>query len=63
MLPEKMGGVVDEKLKVYGTNNVRMVDASVFPIIPRANIITMVYATAEKAADVIGVELAIRRTS
>lgn len=53
MMPEKDGGVVDPKLRVYGTTNVRVVDASVFPIIPRGNIISTVYAVAEKAADII----------
>jgi hypothetical protein len=32
MLPREQGGVVDNKLKVYGISNVRIVDASVFPI-------------------------------
>jgi choline dehydrogenase len=32
MLPLELGGVVDPNLKVYGTANVRVVDASVFPI-------------------------------
>jgi choline dehydrogenase-like flavoprotein len=63
MLPKEMGGVVDEKLKVYGTTNLRIVDASVFPIIPRGNIITMVYAVAEKGADIIGLDLGIQRIS
>lgn len=31
MLPRDQGGVVDNKMKVYGTVNVRVVDASVFP--------------------------------
>lgn len=53
MTPEKDGGVVDARLKVYGTANVRVVDASIFPIIPRGNIISTVYAVAEKAADII----------
>ncbi|KAK0262849.1 hypothetical protein B0A54_09037 [Friedmanniomyces endolithicus] len=63
MMPESMGGVVDARLKVYGTRNVRVVDASVMPIIPRGNIITTVYAVAEKAADVISQDLGIRRTT
>lgn len=42
-----------EKLIVYGTNNLRVVDASIFPLIPRGNILSSVYAVAEKAADVI----------
>ena len=32
MLPLEQGGVVDENLKVYGLANVRVADASVFPI-------------------------------
>jgi choline dehydrogenase-like flavoprotein len=53
MLPKEKGGVVDEKLVVYGTRNLRLVDASIFPLIPRGNIISTVYAVAEKAADII----------
>ncbi|OCL12847.1 GMC oxidoreductase [Glonium stellatum] len=33
MLPEKAGGVVDSQLKVYGTKGLRVVDASVMPIL------------------------------
>lgn len=57
MMPEEVGGVVDERLRVYGTQNLRIVDASIMPIIPRGNIITTVYAVAEKAADLIIEEL------
>ena len=32
MLPQSQGGVVDAKLRVYGLQNVRVVDASVFPL-------------------------------
>ena len=32
MLPRDQGGIVDAKIKVYGLGNVRVVDASVFPI-------------------------------
>lgn len=32
MLPKEQGGVVDAKLRVYGMSNVRVADASVFPI-------------------------------
>jgi choline dehydrogenase-like flavoprotein len=32
MLPAEMGGVVDDRFTVYGTRNVRVVDASIFPI-------------------------------
>jgi len=32
MLPREKGGVVDTTLKVYGTTNIRVVDASVIPL-------------------------------
>ncbi|GLB05365.1 hypothetical protein AtubIFM57258_000645 [Aspergillus tubingensis] len=51
MLPREAGGVVNENLRVYGTKNVRVVDASVFPLIPHANPMSTVYAVAEKAVD------------
>ncbi|KAL8696413.1 MAG: hypothetical protein Q9201_007672, partial [Fulgogasparrea decipioides] len=51
MGPRKEGGVVDEKLKVHGTRNLRVVDASVFPMQVRGNLASLVYAVAERAAD------------
>lgn len=63
MMPEEIGGVVDARLKVYGTTNLRIVDASIFPIIPRGNIISTVYAVAEKASDLISEDLGLKRTS
>ncbi|KAJ5627012.1 glucose-methanol-choline (gmc) oxidoreductase [Penicillium herquei] len=53
MLPQVDGGVVDEQLKVYGIENLRIVDASIFPLIPHANPISTVYAVAERAVDLI----------
>jgi choline dehydrogenase-like flavoprotein len=53
MLPRENGGVVDQDLVVYGTRNLRVVDASMFPVIPQANPISTVYAVAERAADLI----------
>ena len=53
MMPRGLGGVVDSNLTVYGTANLRVVDASVFPIIPGAHLQAVVYAVAEKAADII----------
>jgi choline dehydrogenase-like flavoprotein len=53
MLPKEEGGVVDEKLRVYGVTNLRVVDASVFPMSIRSNPVMTVYAVAEKAADII----------
>ena len=53
MLPREAHGVVDDRLKVYGVKRLRVVDASIFPMIPRGNIQSSVYAVAEKAADLI----------
>ncbi|KAF9878451.1 aryl-alcohol [Colletotrichum karsti] len=53
MLPREQGGVVDERLRVYGARKLRVVDASIFPIEPLGNIQSTVYAVAEKAADLI----------
>ena len=38
MLPRELGGVVDEDLKVYGLGNVRVADASVYPISVSAHV-------------------------
>jgi choline dehydrogenase-like flavoprotein len=51
MLPQAKGGVVDADLTVYGTSNLRVVDASVMPIQISAHIQTAVYGIAEIAAD------------
>ena len=53
MLPKEKGGVVDHELRVYGTSNVRVVDASIFPLHVQGNIVSLVYAVAEKGADLI----------
>ncbi|BBZ50948.1 GMC family oxidoreductase [Mycobacterium heidelbergense] len=46
-------GVVDPKLKVHGVNKLRVVDASVFPIIPDCRIQNTVYMVGEKGADLV----------
>ena len=57
MLPQDSGGVVDEKFRVYGVDGLRVVDASIFPLIPRANLQSLVYAIAERAAEfILGIE-------
>ncbi|KAJ7083066.1 alcohol oxidase [Mycena belliarum] len=53
MAPRELGGVVDSTLKVYGTTNLRVVDASIIPLHIGAHIQSTVYAIAEKAADMI----------
>ncbi|KAG8626244.1 hypothetical protein KVT40_005189 [Elsinoe batatas] len=53
MLPREKGGVVDPELRVYGTQGLRVVDASVMPILPPGHIQTGVYAIAERGADFI----------
>lgn len=45
--------VLDSRFRVYGTQNLRVVDASVFPYIPGLFIVTPIYMISEKAADVI----------
>lgn len=57
MMREGLDGVVDENLRVYGTADVRICDASVIPILPRRNILSTVYTVAEKAADLIEEDL------
>jgi choline dehydrogenase-like flavoprotein len=54
MMPLDLGGVVDPNLMVYGTDNLRVVDTSIFPLVPASHLQAVVYAVAEKAADIIG---------
>ncbi|KAK6353234.1 hypothetical protein TWF696_005212 [Orbilia brochopaga] len=46
-------GVVDERLKVYGTTNLRVVDASIMPLQISCHPQATVYAIAEKGASMI----------
>jgi choline dehydrogenase-like flavoprotein len=41
------GGVVDTEFRVHGVRGLRVVDASVFPVLPAAHIQSSVYAVAE----------------
>ena len=58
MMPKSKGGVVDARLRVYGTANVRVVDAAVFPTQLSAHLSASVYGVAEKGAAMILEELA-----
>jgi choline dehydrogenase-like flavoprotein len=51
--PRDQNGVLDSNFRVYGTQGLRVVDASVFPRIPGFFIVSAVYMIGEKAADVI----------
>lgn len=53
MMPRDMGGVVDTNLVVYGTSNVRVVDASILPFQVCGHLTSTIYAVAERAADLI----------
>lgn len=51
--PREQNGVLDSNFRVYGTQGLRVVDASVFPRIPGFFIASSVYMVGEKAAEVI----------
>jgi choline dehydrogenase len=50
MMPRELGGVVNEELKVYGVQGLRVVDASIMPTLPGGNTCQTVYAIAEKVS-------------
>ncbi|KAL1841780.1 hypothetical protein VTJ49DRAFT_6618 [Mycothermus thermophilus] len=53
MMPRELGGVVDEELRVYGVEGLRVVDGSIMSTLVGGNTCQTVYAVAEKAADLI----------
>ncbi|SOV07917.1 related to Glucose oxidase [Ustilago sp. UG-2017a] len=53
MLPREQGGVVDSNLRVYGTRNVRVVDASVPPLSFSAHLMSVTYGLAELGAELV----------
>jgi len=53
MASKDLGGVVDAQLRVYGTTNLRVCDASIIPMGVGTHLQSTVYAIAEKLADMI----------
>ncbi|KAI1142939.1 GMC oxidoreductase [Hypoxylon sp. FL0543] len=56
-LPQGMGGVVDERLRVYGCKNLQVCDLSVAPIVSRCGTQALAYGIAEHAAKIIRSDL------
>jgi choline dehydrogenase-like flavoprotein len=50
MMKKEYGGVVDSTLCVYGVQGLRVVDASIMPLIPATHTSSTVYAVAEKVS-------------
>jgi choline dehydrogenase len=53
MLPREQGGVVDAQMRVYGTGNVRIIDASIPPIAFSAHLVGSTYGIAETGSNII----------
>ncbi|WAQ84880.1 hypothetical protein PtA15_5A453 [Puccinia triticina] len=53
MRTKEQGGVLDSHFRVYGTKNLRVVDASAFPALPPGHPQSTVYMIAERAASLI----------
>lgn len=53
MMSKELGGSVDSNNKVYGVNNLRVVDASILPFQVSSHLMSVLYGLAERAADII----------
>jgi len=53
MMGRELGGVVDGEARVYGTGNVRVVDAGVLPFQIDGHLVGTLYAVGERVADLI----------
>jgi choline dehydrogenase len=58
-----MGRVVDSDLRVFGTEGLRVIDASVMPSVVRGNTNAAVIAIAEKAVDLLRANAPLERES
>jgi len=57
MASKSLGGVVNDRLQVYGLANVRVVDAGIIPLTIGAPLSQTVYTIAEQAAVLIAADL------
>ncbi|KAF2124495.1 GMC oxidoreductase [Dothidotthia symphoricarpi CBS 119687] len=53
MMAREEGGCVSDKLLVYGTQHLSVIDASIIPLVPSCHLQATMYGVAEKAADII----------
>jgi len=53
MMRQDLGGVVDGRLRVYGTTGLRVIDASILPYQIGGHMQSTLYGIAEKTADII----------
>lgn len=53
MMARHEGGCVSDKLLVYGTQHLSIIDASIIPLVPSCHLQATMYGIAEKAADII----------
>ncbi|KAI0970065.1 GMC oxidoreductase [Xylaria arbuscula] len=56
----EMGGVVDEKCRVYGCKDLRVCDLSIVPIAPQCNTRATTYSVAEHAAQIVKAHLSVK---
>ncbi|KXX79129.1 Oxygen-dependent choline dehydrogenase [Madurella mycetomatis] len=53
MMPKKLGGVIDENMRVYDVKGLRVIDVSFWPMVLTAAPTATAYASGEKIADAI----------
>ncbi|KAF8643356.1 hypothetical protein AX16_009084 [Volvariella volvacea WC 439] len=53
IIDHQLNGVVDQGLKVYGTRNLRIADASILPLHITGHLQATVFTIGERAADII----------